>query len=111
MNLQVLDYSVQMNYLEFMLDLFWNEISNDNFDLKNVCKVLDKDYYGLDKVKVCILEYFVVLKFKGDMKVFILCLVGFFGVGKILFGCLVVEVFNCEFVCIFLGGLYDESEV
>lgn len=73
--------------------------------------MLDKDYFGLEKVKEWILEYLVVLKLKGDMKVFILCLVGFLGVGKIFLGRLVVWVLWCKFICMFLGGLYDEFEI
>ena len=111
MNPQVPDYSVQMNYLELMLDLPWNETSNDNFDLKNVRKVLDKDHYGLDKVKARILEHLAVLKLKGDMKAPILCLVGPPGVGKTSLGRSVAEALNREFVRISLGGLHDESEV
>lgn len=111
MNPQVPDYSVQMNYLELMLDLPWNETTEDNFDLKNVRKVLDKDHYGLEKVKARILEHLAVLKLKGDMKAPILCLVGPPGVGKTSLGRSVGEALNREFVRISLGGLHDESEI
>ncbi|MEL6972478.1 MAG: endopeptidase La [Bacteroidota bacterium] len=111
MNPQVPDYSVQMNYLELMLDLPWNETTEDNFDLKNVRKVLDKDHYGLEKVKARILEHLAVLKLKGDMKAPILCLVGPPGVGKTSLGRSVAEALNREFVRISLGGLHDESEI
>ncbi len=111
MNPQVPDYSVQMNYLELMLDLPWNQTTEDNFDLKNVRKVLDKDHYGLDKVKERILEHLAVLKLKGDMKAPILCLVGPPGVGKTSLGRSVAEALSREFVRISLGGLHDESEI
>ncbi|MCB0624249.1 MAG: LON peptidase substrate-binding domain-containing protein, partial [Saprospiraceae bacterium] len=81
MNPQVAEYSIQMNYLELMLDLPWEKYTKDNFDLKKVKKVLDKDHYGLEKVKDRILEHLAVLKLKGDMKAPILCLVGPPGVG------------------------------
>ena len=80
------DYSIQYNYIQFMLDLPWGEISNDNLDLKNAQKVLDEDHYGLEKVKERIIEYLAVLKLKGDMKSPILCLYGPPGVGKTSLG-------------------------
>ena len=85
-NPQVAEYSVLMNYLELLLDLPWGEFTKDNFNLKKVKKVLDKDHYGLEDVKTRILEHLAVLKLKGDMKAPILCLVGPPGVGKNLFG-------------------------
>lgn len=111
MNPQVPDYSIQMNYLELMLDLPWQETTPDNFDLKNVRKVLDKDHYGLEKVKERIIEHLAVLKLKGDMKAPIICLVGPPGVGKTSLGRSIAEALNREFVRISLGGLHDESEV
>lgn len=111
MNPQVPDYSIQMNYLELLLDLPWNKTSSDNFDLKNVRKVLDKDHYGLEKVKERIIEHLAVLKLKGDMKAPILCLVGPPGVGKTSLGRSIAEALDREFVRISLGGLHDESEV
>ena len=86
MNPQVAEYAIQMNYLELLLDLPWNKHTRDNFDLHKVKKVLDKDHFGLEKVKERILEHLAVLKLKGDMKAPILCLVGPPGVGKNLFG-------------------------
>lgn len=110
-NPQAPDYSIQLNYLELMLDLPWNKTSTDNFDLKRVKKVLDKDHYGLEKVKERILEHLAVLKLKGDMKAPIICLVGPPGVGKTSLGRSVAEALNREFVRISLGGLHDESEI
>lgn len=111
MNPQVPDYSIQLNYLELMLDLPWQEITEDNFDLKHVRKVLDKDHYGLEKVKERIIEHLAVLKLKGDMKAPIICLVGPPGVGKTSLGRSIANALNREFVRISLGGLHDESEV
>ena len=86
MNPQVAEYSIQLNYLELILDLPWNEFTTDNFDLAKVKQVLDKDHYGLEKVKERIMQHLAVLKLKGDMKAPILCLVGPPGVGKTSLG-------------------------
>lgn len=110
-NPQAPDYSIQLNYLELLLDLPWEETTVDNFDLKRVKKVLDKDHYGLEKVKERILEHLAVLKLKGDMKAPIICLVGPPGVGKTSLGRSVADALNREFVRISLGGLHDESEI
>ncbi len=111
MNPQVAEYSIQMNYLELMLDLPWDEFTEDNFDLKKVRKVLDKDHFGLDKVKDRIIEHLAVLKLKGDMKAPILCLVGPPGVGKTSLGKSVANAINRKFIRMSLGGLHDESEI
>ena len=111
MNPQVAEYSIQMNYLELMLDLPWEKYTKDNFDLKKVKKVLDKDHYGLEKVKDRILEHLAVLKLKGDMKAPILCLVGPPGVGKTSLGKSIATALKREFVRMSLGGLHDESEI
>ncbi|MBR9921181.1 MAG: endopeptidase La [Bacteroidetes bacterium] len=111
MNPQVAEYSVQMNYLELLLDLPWEEYTRDNFNLTRVKKVLDKDHYGLDKVKDRILEHLAVLKLKGDMKSPILCLVGPPGVGKTSLGKSVANALKRKFVRMSLGGLHDESEI
>ena len=105
------DYSIQYNYIQFMLDLPWGEMSNDNLDLKNAQKVLDEDHYGLEKVKERIIEYLAVLKLKGDMKSPILCLYGPPGVGKTSLGKSVARALGRKYVRIALGGVHDESEI
>ena len=111
MNPQVAEFSVQMNYLELLLDLPWSEYTEDNFDLRAVKKVLDADHWGLEKVKERILEHLAVLKLKGDMKAPILCLVGPPGVGKTSLGRSVASALKRKFVRMSLGGLHDESEI
>ena len=110
-NPQVAEYSVQMNYLELMLDLPWEDYTKDNFDLQKVRKVLDKDHFGLEKVKDRIIEHLAVLKLKGDMKAPILCLVGPPGVGKTSLGKSVANALHRKFIRMSLGGLHDESEI
>ena len=105
------DYSIQYNYIQFMLDLPWGVMSNDNLDLKNAQNVLDEDHYGLDKVKERIIEYLAVLKLKGDMKSPILCLYGPPGVGKTSLGKSVARALGRKYIRIALGGLHDESEI
>lgn len=105
------DYSVQYNYLEFMLDLPWGEMSKDNLDLKHAQKVLDNDHYGLDTVKERIIEYLAVLKLKGNMKSPILCLYGPPGVGKTSLGKSVAKALGRKYVRIALGGMHDEAEI
>ena len=105
------DYSIQYNYINFMLDLPWGEISNDNLDLKNAKKVLDEDHFGLDTVKDRIIEYLAVLKLKGDMKSPILCLYGPPGVGKTSLGKSIARALGRKYVRIALGGVHDESEI
>ena len=110
-NPQVPEYSITMTYLEILLDLPWQDYTKDNFNLKNVKKVLDQDHYGLEKVKNRILEHLAVLKLKGDMKAPILCLVGPPGVGKTSLGKSVARALKRKFIRMSLGGLHDESEV
>lgn len=105
------DYSIQYNYIQFMLDLPWGERSNDNLDLRHAQKILDEDHYGLDKVKDRIIEYLAVLKLKGDMKSPILCLYGPPGVGKTSLGKSVAKALGRKYVRIALGGVHDESEI
>lgn len=111
MNPQVAEYSIQLNYLELFLELPWGATSKDNFNLSKVKKVLDKEHYGLEKVKDRILEHLAVLKLKGDMKAPILCLVGPPGVGKTSLGKSIANSINRKFIRMSLGGLHDESEV
>ncbi|MBQ8422276.1 MAG: endopeptidase La [Bacteroidales bacterium] len=105
------DYSIQYNYIQFMLDLPWGEMSVDNLDLKHAQKVLDEDHYGLEKVKERIVEYLAVLKLKGDMKSPILCLYGPPGVGKTSLGKSIARALGRKYVRIALGGVHDESEI
>lgn len=105
------DYSVQYNYLEFMLDLPWDEMSKDNLDLAHAQKVLDSDHYGLETVKERIIEYLAVLKLKGNMKSPILCLYGPPGVGKTSLGKSIAKALGRKYVRIALGGMHDEAEI
>ena len=105
------DYSIQYNYIQFMLDLPWGEITEDNLDLKHAQKILDEDHYGLDRVKERIIEYLAVLKLKGDMKSPILCLYGPPGVGKTSLGKSIARALGRKYIRIALGGVHDESEI
>jgi len=105
------EYSIQYNYIQFMLDLPWGEISKDNLDLKHAKKVLDEDHFGLEQIKERIIEYLAVLKLKGDMKSPILCLYGPPGVGKTSLGKSVAKALGRKYIRIALGGIHDESEI
>lgn len=111
MNPQVAEYSIQLNYLDLLIDLPWEDYSKDNFDLKQVKKVLDEDHYGLDEVKERIIEHLAVLKLKGDMKAPILCLFGPPGVGKTSLGKSIARALGRQYIRMSLGGLHDESEI
>ncbi|MBI1315794.1 endopeptidase La [bacterium] len=110
-NPQAPEYSVQRNYLELMLDLPWGEYSKDRFDLKRARKILDRDHFGLDKVKDRLIEHLAVLKLRGDMRSPILCLYGPPGVGKTSLGKSVAEALGRKYVRMALGGLRDEAEI
>jgi ATP-dependent Lon protease len=111
MNSATAEYSVQANYLQTLIDLPWNEYTKDDFNLKRAARILDRDHYGLDKVKDRILEHLAVLKLKGDMKSPILCLVGPPGVGKTSLGKSVSHALKRNYVRMSLGGLHDEAEI
>ena len=111
LNPSIAEYSVQLNYLQLMLDLPWEETTEDKLDLKVVREQLDKDHFGLDEVKERLLEHLAVIKLKGDLKSPILCLYGPPGVGKTSLGRSVAEAMDRKFGRISLGGLHDESEI
>ncbi len=105
------EYPVAMNYVEFMLDLPWNEFTVDDFDLNKAKKILDHDHFGLEKVKTRILEYLAVLKLKQDMKGPILCLYGPPGVGKTSLGRSIAKALKRKYIRMSLGGVHDEAEI
>ena len=111
MNPQAAEYSIQMNYLETMIELPWNEFTTDSFDLKRAQQVLDEDHYGLEKIKERIIEHLAVLKLKKDMKSPILCFAGPPGVGKTSLGKSIARALGRNYIRISLGGLRDESEL
>lgn len=105
------EYSVQVNYIQTLLDLPWGEYTQDNLDLNNARRVLDNDHFGLDEVKERILEHLAVLKLKGDLKSPILCLYGPPGVGKTSLGKSVAKALGRKYIRMSLGGLHDEAEI
>ncbi|MBE7686067.1 endopeptidase La [Tenacibaculum piscium] len=111
MNPQMAEYGVQRNYLELMLELPWDIYSKDKFNLKRAQKILDRDHFGLEKVKERIIEHLAVLKLRGDMKSPIICLYGPPGVGKTSLGKSVAEALGRKYVRMSLGGLRDEAEI
>ncbi|HWC51993.1 MAG TPA: endopeptidase La [Chitinophagaceae bacterium] len=105
------DYSVVYNHLDLMLDLPWEDYTEDHYDLKKAKRTLDTDHYGMQKIKERILEYLAVLKLKGDMKSPILCFVGPPGIGKTSLGRSIASAIGRKYVRLSLGGLHDESEI
>ncbi|HET9431060.1 MAG TPA: LON peptidase substrate-binding domain-containing protein, partial [Chitinophagaceae bacterium] len=105
------DYSVVYNHLDLMLELPWQDYTEDHYDLKKAKKTLDIDHYGMNKIKERILEYLAVLKLKGDMKSPILCFVGPPGIGKTSLGRSIASAIGRKYVRLSLGGLHDESEI
>jgi len=111
MNPQGAEYTVQMNYLDLLLDLPWGEHTKDNLDLIRARKIFERDHFGMEKVKERIMEYLAVLKLKGNMKSPILCFYGPPGVGKTSLGKSIAEALGRKYVRMSLGGLHDESEI
>ncbi|MEQ8628392.1 endopeptidase La [Ekhidna sp.] len=111
MNPAAAEFPVAMSYVELLVDLPWNEVTEDNFDLKHARKVLDRDHFGLEKVKDRIIEYLAVRKLKQDLKGPILCLYGPPGVGKTSLGKSIADALNRKYVRMSLGGVHDEAEV
>ncbi|MCD4745936.1 MAG: endopeptidase La [Bacteroidales bacterium] len=111
MNPAAAEYSLQLNYLEILVELPWNEYTKDNFDLKRAQRILDRDHYGLDKVKERIIEHLAVVKLKNDMKSPIICLVGPPGVGKTSLGRSIAHAIGRKYIRMSLGGLRDEAEL
>lgn len=111
MNPQMAEYGVQRSYLELFLELPWGEFTEDKFDLKAAQKILDRDHFGLEKVKQRVIEHLAVLKLKGDMKSPIICLYGPPGVGKTSLGRSIAEALGRKYVRMSLGGLRDEAEI
>ena len=110
-NTQMAEYSIQRNYIDLLLDLPWNEFSEDNYKLDSALRILNKDHFGLKKVKERIIEQIAVLKLKGDMSAPILCFYGPPGVGKTSLGKSIAKALGREYIRISLGGLRDESEI
>ncbi len=110
-NPAAMEYSMQLNYLEILIDLPWQEYTTDNFNLNRAKRILDNDHFGLESVKERIIEYLAVLKLKGDMKSPILCLYGPPGVGKTSLGKSIAKAVNRQYIRMSLGGLRDEAEI
>ena len=111
MHPQSSDYNVQLSYLQQIVDLPWGEFTDDDMDLARAQKILDRDHYGMEKVKERILEYIAVLKLRGDLKSPILCLYGPPGVGKTSLGKSIADALRRKYVRVSLGGLHDEAEI
>jgi ATP-dependent Lon protease len=111
MHPQAAEYGIQFNYLDYLVEIPWNEYTKDNFDLNNAQKILDEDHYGLEKVKERIIEHLAIYKLKQDMKAPILCLVGPPGVGKTSLGKSIARAIGRKYIRMSLGGLRDEAEL
>ena len=111
LNPQSPDWNVQLTYLQTLVSLPWGELTQDDLDLQRAQKILDKDHYGMEKVKERILEYMAVLQLRGDLKSPILCLYGPPGVGKTSLGKSIAEAMGRKYVRVSLGGLHDEAEI
>lgn len=111
MNPSAAEYPIALNYAEVMVELPWNELTTDNFDLQRAKRILDKDHFGLDKVKERIIEYMAVLKLKNDIRGPILCLYGPPGVGKTSLGKSIARALGRKYIRMSLGGLHDEAEI
>ncbi len=111
MNPSAAEYSIQLNYLEYLVELPWNEFSKDNYNLSNAEKILNRDHFGLEKIKERIVEFLAVLKMKDNKNAPILCLVGPPGVGKTSLGKSIAESLNRKYIRISLGGMRDEAEL
>ena len=111
LNPQSPEYSVQLNYLQTVANLPWNEYTTDDLSLKRAKRILDQDHYGMEKVKERILEYMAVLQLRGDLKSPILCLYGPPGVGKTSLGKSIAKAMKRNYVRVSLGGLHDEAEI
>jgi len=111
MNPQAAEYSIQVNYLEMLVELPWNDYTKDNLDLNHAQKILDEDHYGLEKVKERIIEHLAVIKLKSDHKAPILCLVGPPGVGKTSLGKSIARALDRKYIRMSLGGVRDEAEL
>ncbi len=111
LNPQSPDFNVQLTYLQTLVSLPWNEYTEDDLNLDRAQKILDRDHYGMEKVKERILEYIAVLSLRGDLKSPILCLYGPPGVGKTSLGKSIADSLNRKYVRVSLGGLHDEAEI
>jgi len=111
MNPNAAEYAIQTNYVELLLELPWNEMTEDNFDLNHAQTILDEDHFGLEKVKERIIEHLAVLKLKGNLKSPIICLYGPPGVGKTSLGKSIAKALHRKYIRMSLGGLKDESEI
>lgn len=111
MNPAAAEYSIQLNYLDTLVELPWDEFTKDNLDLKRAEKILNEDHYGLTKIKDRIIEYLAVLKLKNNMKAPILCFVGPPGVGKTSLGKSIARALGRKYIRMSLGGVRDEAEL